>query len=130
VGETLAQRDGGQTDDVVTVQLCMALEGVAELQAERLIVAYEPVWAIGTGRPCDDLEAARVCGLIRDLLVGTCGARSADSARVLYGGSVKAENAGAYFAHASVDGALVGGASLDATSFAAIARAAAVGTGA
>jgi triosephosphate isomerase len=124
VGETLAQRDAEQTDEVVTVQLSMALDGISQNEAARLLVAYEPVWAIGTGRPCDPEEAARVCGLIRQWMGDACGPEPAGSARILYGGSVKADNAASYFAREDIDGALVGGASLDAAGFAEIVRAA------
>lgn len=125
VGETLEQREAEQTDLVVTVQLADALEGISAGEASSLIVAYEPVWAIGSGLPCDDAEAGRVCTLIRSQLAEAFGPAAADSARVLYGGSVKPGNFGAYLHHEDIDGALVGGASLEADSFNALVRTAA-----
>jgi triosephosphate isomerase (TIM) len=124
VGETLAEREAGRTDEVVASQLRLALEGLAAAEAERLIVAYEPVWAIGSGLPCDPDEAARVSAAIRSSVHEAFGRQPAGGLRVLYGGSVKADNAASYLARADIDGALVGGASLDAAGFAAIVRAA------
>jgi len=121
VGETEAERDAGRTDDVVTGQLEAAIEGIAPDEAGRLVVAYEPVWAIGTGRACAPDEASRVAGLLRHHLALRFGGAAAVGARVLYGGSVKPDNSHAYLAAPDVDGALVGGASLDAGAFAAIA---------
>ena len=124
VGETEAQRDAGHTDEVVLGQVDAAVEGLAAGEANRLVVAYEPVWAIGTGRACDTAEAARVCGLIRGRLAEHFGSEAGKSIRILYGGSVKAENATDYFASPDVDGALVGGASLSGEAFGPIIRAA------
>lgn len=124
VGEHLDQREAGQADAVVLAQL-KALDGIAEAEAARLVLAYEPVWAIGTGKACDAAEAARVMGLLREALGARFGAAGAAAARLLYGGSVKPENIAAYLAVADIDGALVGGASLEAEPFAALVRAAA-----
>ncbi len=125
VGETETQRDAGDTDGVVTAQLAGGLEGLTAEQGTRLVVAYEPVWAIGTGRACGAAEASRVAGVIRRWLAARFGSTVADGVRVLYGGSVGPANAAELLAGPDVDGALVGGASLDATSFLAIVSAAA-----
>ncbi|MCH7903784.1 MAG: triose-phosphate isomerase [Armatimonadetes bacterium] len=120
VGETAAERDAGSTDSVVQEQLTVALEGVDSSELFTFVVAYEPVWAIGTGNVCEPQEAARVCGHIRSVVAGLSDVEVADSVRVLYGGSVNAENAKELFAQKEIDGALVGGASLDAKAFARI----------
>jgi len=125
VGESLAQREAGETDHVVSVQLDACLAGLAPREAAALAVAYEPVWAIGTGQACDAAEAQRVCAMIRRRVAAGCGDDAAGALRVLYGGSVKPDNAADYLAAPDIDGALVGGASLDAASFAAIVDAAA-----
>jgi len=120
VGETLAERLQNDTDSVVTGQLFLCLKGISAEQAETLVIAYEPVWAIGTGEVCDTEEAERVCGLIRETVARLFGDRAGDAVRVLYGGSVKPENARQLLARPNIDGALVGGASLKAADFAAI----------
>jgi triosephosphate isomerase len=115
VGETLAEREGGVTDAIVRDQVTAALEGLSPEQAREVVFAYEPVWAIGTGKTCDAPEANRVCGLVRatvDRLMGV----GADIT-VLYGGSMKPENVRELVEHPEVDGGLVGGASLEAASF-------------
>jgi triosephosphate isomerase len=121
VGETLAERDAGREEAVVLRQLDAALAG-AEPAREALVVAYEPVWAIGTGRTATPAQAQAMHRLVRERLGAAPGGADV---RLLYGGSVKADNAAELFAEPDVDGALVGGASLDAAAFAAIARAAA-----
>ncbi len=124
VGETAEQRDAGQTDDVVVRQL---REGVSRLPpdaAARAVVAYEPVWAIGTGRACDPGDAGSVIRTIRDTLETVFSTDVAESVRVQYGGSVKAGNIREFSAHPEIDGALVGGASLDPEEFALIVKAA------
>jgi triosephosphate isomerase len=118
VGETLAERDGGVTERVVLRQLDAVLEAVGG-DAGRIVYAYEPVWAIGTGRTATPEQAQAVHARIRVRLAEA----GAQGARVLYGGSVKAANAAALFAMQDIDGGLVGGASLDADEFLAIARA-------
>lgn len=120
VGETQSERDAKMTDAIISTQLERALSGHNPEDLQGLVVAYEPVWAIGTGNVCDSTEAERVCGLIRDLVRGLIGAESADACRILYGGSVKANNARELFSQPNIDGGLVGGASLDAKEFAAI----------
>jgi triosephosphate isomerase len=124
VGESLEERDAGRTKAVVTAQVRAALEGVAADQASRLVVAYEPLWAIGTGRTASTAMANDVHGLIRAELAAIFDGSSAHRVRVLYGGSVKPENAEDLMAEREVDGVLVGGASLDVASFAAIVRSA------
>ena len=123
VGETLAERDAGNTLAVVDRQMETGLAGVDSL--EGVTVAYEPVWAIGTGRTASAAQAQEVHAHLRRWLVARYDARQAAACRLLYGGSVKADNAAGLAAEQDVDGFLVGGASLDAESFAAIARAAA-----
>lgn len=112
VGETLAEREANTTDSVIANQLRGALDGLSG-QLDSLVVAYEPVWAIGTGKTCDSTEAQRVCAMIRVVL----GEFGAGESRVLYGGSVKPENAKELFSQEDIDGGLVGGASLKADSF-------------
>ena len=119
VGERLDQREAGQTTQVVTRQLDAVLAQVGVPALAHAVVAYEPVWAIGTGRTATPAQAQEVHGLIRHRL----GAAAA-TVRILYGGSVKPDNAPALFAQADVDGGLIGGASLEVEQFAAICRAA------
>lgn len=118
VGETLAQRDSGEALDVVARQVRASLEGVSGEDVGRVVVAYEPVWAIGTGKTASSSDAQAVHGHLRGLLteLGAPG----ESMALLYGGSVKPDNAGDLFAQADIDGGLIGGASLDAKAFAAI----------
>jgi len=120
VGETLAERKAGRTMAIVLDQLETALKGVAEADARTLIVAYEPVWAIGTGVNATPKQVGEVHALVRDGLEHAFSAAFARAARILYGGSVKPENAAELLAVEGVDGALVGGASLTAASFLAI----------
>jgi triosephosphate isomerase len=122
VGETLAEREGGRTLEVVDRQV-RAFIDIIDASDVPAAIAYEPVWAIGTGKTAGPAEAQEVHAAIRTLLSRNTAAL-ASRTRILYGGSVKADNAKALFASADVDGALVGGASLDAASFGAIARAA------
>jgi triosephosphate isomerase len=112
VGETLDGRNAGATDGRVIEQTRAALRGVAEDQLFRVVIAYEPIWAIGTGRNCDPQEADRVMATIR-----TC-VRGLDETPILYGGSMTADNVAAYMRQPNVNGGLVGGASLDADGFA------------
>jgi triosephosphate isomerase len=120
VGETLAERRQEDTDVVVSGQTMAALQGVTEEQAARLVFAYEPVWAIGTGEVCPPDEADRVCGVLRETVARLYSAPVAETVRVQYGGSVKPDNAAELLAQPNIDGALVGGASLKAADFAAI----------
>lgn len=119
VGETEKERDADQTLTVIGRQVKGSVP--AGMEAGRLVVAYEPVWAIGTGRTATAAEVARVHAEIRRLLVGLVG-EGAEKVRILYGGSVKPDNAAELLSQANVDGALVGGASLDAEAFWAIAQ--------
>ncbi len=126
VGETLAENESGLTHAVVTRQLKNGLEGVGSPAAASVVIAYEPVWAIGTGRAASAEDANEVIGvLIRQWLVNAYGDDLAQKVRILYGGSVKASNAGEFFRYPDVDGALVGGASLKAAEFISIVAAAA-----
>ena len=124
VGETLEQREAGQTEAVIAAQLAPVLDLVGVEAFNGAVVAYEPVWAIGTGRTASPAQAQAVHAFIRGVVKGR-DARIADSLPLLYGGSVKPDNAAELFAQADVDGGLVGGASLVAGDFLAIARAAA-----
>jgi triosephosphate isomerase (TIM) len=113
VGETLQERDVGATEDKVTRQVRDDLQGVSAEDASRLVVAYEPIWAIGTGRNAEAADAGQVVELIRTTLGKLYSTDVADAARIQYGGSVKPGNIREFMAHPEIDGALVGGASLD-----------------
>ena len=116
-GETLEERQAGTTDLVVREQVAAALEGLTAEQVASLVIAYEPVWAIGTGETCQDDEANRVIGLIRFAVAELFDTDSATSMRILYGGSVKPGNVKGIMEQMEIDGGLVGGASLEADSF-------------
>jgi triosephosphate isomerase (TIM) len=122
VGETLAEREAERTLAVVDSQLRGGLVGFGPADAERTVLAYEPVWAIGTGRTATSAQAQEVHAAIRKILGDLFGASVASAVRIQYGGSVKPENAAELMACPDVDGALVGGASLTAESFAKIVR--------
>ncbi len=123
VGETQAEHDAGCTTEVILRQALGGLDGLDAKDAARAIVAYEPVWAIGTGRNATPEQASLAHGAIRHALLERFGRETAEAVRVLYGGSVTADNVDALIASADIDGALVGGASLKADSFARIVRA-------
>ena len=123
VGETQDQREAGQTLDVVSEQMQSAVATLGAVELRSLLVAYEPVWAIGTGLTADPADAQAVAVHIRQLL-RTIDSDAAAAVPILYGGSVKGSNADTYFACQDIDGALVGGASLDADTFLPIVRAA------
>ena len=125
IGETLIEREMNRTFEVLTRQLDGALNGRAETDAAKIVIAYEPVWAIGTGRTATPQQAQEVHAFIRQQLAGRWNSAAASSIRIQYGGSVTAENAAELMRQPDVDGALVGGASLKAESFAAIIKAAA-----
>jgi triosephosphate isomerase (TIM) len=124
VGETLAEREANTTDAVIGIQVRGALADLSAEQVSGLVFAYEPVWAIGTGKTCDTPEADRVCGVVRGLVGDLYGAEVAEAVRVQYGGSMKPDNAADLLSRPNIDGGLVGGASLKAADFAAIIRAA------
>jgi triosephosphate isomerase (TIM) len=120
VGEGLDVRQAGAHVSHCQDQLAAALAGIAPEAARTIVLAYEPIWAIGTGEVATAGDAQEVCASLRDRLSDLFDAGVADAVRILYGGSVKANNAGSLLAEADVDGALVGGASLDAEQFAGI----------
>ena len=122
-GETQKQRQSGETEQVVNAQLRTALDGLPPQQAKQLVIAYEPVWAIGTGLTATPEQAQSVHAAIRGLLRDLFGGDVSEAIRILYGGSVKPANAAELLSQPDIDGALVGGASLDAASFAGIAQA-------
>jgi triosephosphate isomerase len=123
VGETLAQRESGRESDVVRAQLDAAFDGRSAADAAKTVIAYEPVWAIGTGRNATPDDAEAMHRMIRDWLASHFSASTAAAARIQYGGSARPANAGELLARSDIDGLLVGGASLQAASFVAIARA-------
>ena len=114
VGETLDERNAGSTDGRVVAQTRAAFEGVTPEDVSRCVVAYEPIWAIGTGQNCDAVESDRVMGIIRASVDGL------ETVPILYGGSMNAENVAGYMARPEIDGGLVGGASLEPRGFAAL----------
>ncbi|MGQ7843997.1 triose-phosphate isomerase [Granulosicoccus sp. 3-233] len=124
VGETLEEREAGQVEAVIAAQLDAMLEAGGVDAFRQMVVAYEPVWAIGTGKTASPEEAQAVHAMIRQK-ISSQNADIASALRILYGGSVKADNAASLFGQADIDGGLVGGAALDATSFLAICEAAA-----
>lgn len=119
-GETLEEREAGSTEAKVRGQVEAGLAGLTKQQVGSLVIAYEPIWAIGTGRTASSDDAQSVCALVRAVVAERAGAEAAGSVRVQYGGSVKPTNAAELMAQPDIDGALVGGASLDADEFARI----------
>lgn len=117
VGETLEQREGGKTEEVIKDQLVNGLKGFSAQQLKDLVIAYEPVWAIGTGKTATPEQAQDTHKAIRTMLAEQFGKEFADGVRILYGGSVKADNVDAIMAKEDVDGVLVGGQSLIAEKF-------------
>ena len=120
VGETLAEREADKTFAVIETQVRGGLADITAESLKQVVIAYEPVWAIGTGKTASDAQAQEVHAFIRCLVAKLLGQPSADAVRILYGGSVKPDNVKGLMAQADIDGALVGGASLKADSFAAI----------
>ena len=116
IGETLEERDGGKLEAVLTAQVEGGLAGLSADELKDLVVAYEPVWAIGTGRVATEEQAQEAHAITRGLLRKLLG-DAADGVRILYGGSVKPDNAAGLIGQPDIDGALVGGASLKADSF-------------
>ena len=123
VGESLAQREAGAEIETCAAQLAGGLAKISAGELEHVMIAYEPVWAIGTGHTATAEEAGRVCGELRRLLAERYGRPAADRVRILYGGSMNEKNAAQLLAQPEIDGGLIGGASLKAGSFAAIVRA-------
>jgi triosephosphate isomerase len=117
VGEKLEEREAGQTKEVCRVQTLGAFEGLTAEQAVEAVIAYEPIWAIGTGKSSTAEDANEVISYIRELIAGKYGQQVAAAIRIQYGGSVKPNNVREYMQQADIDGALVGGASLDAASY-------------
>ncbi|OXL86516.1 triose-phosphate isomerase [Paenibacillus sp. SSG-1] len=117
VGEKLEEREAGQTKDVCKVQTEAAFQGLSAEQAAQVVIAYEPIWAIGTGKSSTAQDANEVISYIRSLVEGLYGKEAADQVRIQYGGSVKPENVKEYMGQSDIDGALVGGASLQPASF-------------
>jgi triosephosphate isomerase len=122
VGETLEEREAGETETKVLGQIRAALGGLKADKIASLVVAYEPIWAIGTGRTATSDDAQQVCAAIRTCIAEIAGGEAADSVRVQYGGSVKSSNIAELIAQPDIDGALVGGASLDPDEFARICK--------
>lgn len=120
VGESLEERENGELFDVISRQVSAVLDQINATHMAQVVIAYEPIWAIGTGKTASSDQAAEVHSFIRGLLCGLYGQTNADSVRIIYGGSVKPDNISELMAEADIDGALVGGASLSATDFAAI----------
>lgn len=125
VGESLAEREAGQTTEVIRSQLSGGLKSIPSQQMQQIVIAYEPVWAIGTGKTATPQQAQEVHLFIRDFLKDQYGSLTSLVVRILYGGSVKPDNMATLMACEDIDGGLVGGASLDAASFASIVGAAA-----
>ena len=120
-GESLEQREGGITFDWVRMQIKLALAGVEDVT--KVVIAYEPIWAIGTGKTATSEQAEEVCGAIRECVASLYGKDAAENTTILYGGSVNAKNAAELFAMENIDGGLVGGASLKTADFTVIANA-------
>lgn len=120
VGETLEQRKAGKAQDIIAHQIESGLRGLTKAQAQKIIIAYEPVWAIGTGKSATVEIAQNTCALVRDEVRNLFGDDVANKVRIQYGGSVKPDNIAEYMSQEDVDGALIGGASLEVDSFKAI----------
>ena len=124
VGELLAQREQGITAEVVSLQTKIALQGVTAEQLRNVVIAYEPVWAIGTGKTATSAQADEVCSIIRGVLAALYDSEAAEAVTIQYGGSMNAKNAAELLAQEHVDGGLIGGASLKAADFVTIIEAA------
>lgn len=124
VGESLEQREQGVTSELVSLQTKIALGGVSEEELKRIIIAYEPIWAIGTGKTATAQQANEVCATIRATVASLYGKAAADGLTIQYGGSMNAKNAAELLAQPDVDGGLIGGASLKPEDFGAIVEAA------
>jgi triosephosphate isomerase len=128
VGESLSERESGKTEQVIKAQIQADLQGLTKEQVENLIIAYEPIWAIGTGRTATPEQANETIGFIRFLIDAMYGEDAAENIRILYGGSVKTSNIDSLLALPHIDGALIGGASLDAKDFLTFTKAALIKT--
>ncbi len=117
VGETLEQRENNETNELVGNQVKKALAGLSDDQVKQTVIAYEPIWAIGTGKSSTAEDANEVCAHIRQVVAEEFSQEAADAVRIQYGGSVKPANIKEYMAQSDIDGALVGGASLEPQSF-------------
>ena len=127
VGEYLEQREQGITAELVAMQTKIALQGVSKDELKNVIIAYEPVWAIGTGLTATPEQADEACGIIRSVVAGLYGGAAAEGLTIQYGGSMNAKNAAELLAQPDVDGGLIGGASLKPADFAEIVKAATQG---
>lgn len=117
VGESLAQNQGGETQAIVSGQVEAALAGLTATQVQGLIIAYEPIWAIGTGLAATAAQAGATCGVVRQTVAALCGEQVAAALRILYGGSANEKNISELMQQSDIDGALIGGASLKAESY-------------
>ncbi len=117
VGETLQEREANETADVVTKQVKAAISGLTDEQIKRTVIAYEPIWAIGTGKTASSEDANETCGVIRNVIKESVSEEAAEAVRIQYGGSVKPANINELLSQSDIDGALVGGASLDPKSY-------------
>ncbi len=124
VGESLEQREANITMDLITIQIKKAFAGIGAADAAKVVVAYEPIWAIGTGKTATDDQAEEVCGAIREVLASLYDADTAKAVTIQYGGSMNAGNCAGLLAKANIDGGLIGGASLKSADFATIVKAA------
>ena len=124
IGETLEEREAGKLNEVIERQMKVGLAGVTAADCAKLVIAYEPVWAIGTGKTATPDQAQEVHALIRATLAGLVGAETAETVRIQYGGSMKPSNAAELLAKKDIDGGLIGGAALKAADFAGIVAAA------
>lgn len=122
VGESLAQNQNGETQSFVSGQVTAALAGLSAAQVQSLVIAYEPIWAIGTGLAATAQEAGATCGVVRGVVAKLYGQAVADNTRVLYGGSTNDKNIGEIMQQADIDGALIGGAALKVESYSAMVR--------
>lgn len=117
VGESLEQRESGETNALVTMQINKGLSGIAAADVEKMVVAYEPIWAIGTGKTATDEQANETIGVIRGAIAGVYGKETAEKVRIQYGGSMKPANVKGLMAQSEIDGGLIGGAALKAEDF-------------
>ena len=117
VGETLEEREAGKAEQIITTQTRLALDGLSNAQVKNTIIAYEPIWAIGTGKTATKEDANEACGKIREKVASLYGQNVADEIIIQYGGSVKSSNSKELFAEPNIDGGLVGGASLKPEEF-------------